>query len=253
MVYVASALRLLAGFLILAVLVPLFATGCLLLLPSRLLRIRLCNLFGHIAGRAILAVVGVRVDASVAREAAALRPAIYVSNHTSALDVFLGIWLAPYGTVGVAKKEVVRYPLFGQLYLVSGHLRVDRGNHARAVAGLARVAELMRRYRLGVWMWPEGTRSADGRLQSFKKGFAHMALATGLPVVPIAVGGAHRVWRKRSFVMEPAPIAVRVLAPIPTTHWRPETLDEHVAEVRAAIEAALPEDQRPAGAVSAAK
>lgn len=238
-----SLLRQSAGLLLLALLVPVFALGCLLLLPSRVLRIRLCNLFGHLCGRAVLGICGTTVMGNPAGTRSAF-PAIYVSNHTSPLDIFLGIWLAPHRTVGVAKKEVVFYPLFGQLYLLSGHLRVDRKDHASAVAALAEVAAMIKKYGLGLWLWPEGTRSRDGRLGPFKKGFAHMALATRLPVVPVVVSGAHRGWSKGSIMIESCTVNVQVLAPIPTDTWRLETLDDHVATVRAAFLAHLPEDQR---------
>ena len=144
----------------------------------------------------------------------------------------------------MAKKQVVWYPFFGVLYLLSGHLRLDRANHARAVEAMAGTAALMKRYNLGVWLWPEGTRARDGRLKAFKKGFAHMALATRLPIVPVVVANAHRAWRHGSWVIHPTALDIKVLDPIPTTDWTLERLDEHVAEVRARVEAALPPDQR---------
>jgi 1-acyl-sn-glycerol-3-phosphate acyltransferase len=243
MAFFVSLSRQAAGMLLLALLVPLFAVGCLVLLPSRVLRIRLCNVFGHICGRAVLAICGATVVGNPSGTEAAF-PAIYVSNHTSPLDIFLGIWLAPHRTVGVAKKEVIFYPLFGQLYFLSGHLRLDRKDHASAVAALAEVAAMIKKHGLGLWLWPEGTRSKDGRLGPFKKGFVHMALATRLPVVPVVVSGAHRGWKKGSFTIESCTMNVQVLPPIPTDRWRLETLDEHVAAVRGAFLSHLPEDQR---------
>jgi 1-acyl-sn-glycerol-3-phosphate acyltransferase len=240
-----SFVRLATGLIVMAVAVVIFTIVCLLLLPSRRLRIRACNVFGHIVGRTCLWLCGARMPPGLPEAAGRVHPAIYVSNHTSVADIFIGIWLAPLDTCGVAKKQVVWYPFFGQLYAISGHLLLDRANRDSAVAALAGVAELMRKWRIGVWMWPEGTRSKDGRLRPFKKGFAHLALATGLPVVPVVVSGAHRLWRKNSVVIRPADVGIRVLDPIPTTHWRIETLDAHVEEVHAAFAAALPEDQRP--------
>lgn len=241
-----SAFRVAVGLVYMAVAVAVFFTLCLLLLPWRRARIRVCNVFGHVTGPVILWLAGARVKGADRERMRAAFPAIYVSNHTSALDIFLGIWLAPVGTVGVAKKEVIWYPFFGQLYLLSGHLRLDRQNRSSAVEAMRRTAEDVRKYNLGIWMWPEGTRSRDGRLLPFKKGFAHLALATGLPIVPVVVTGAHRGWRKGSLALHKTDVTVRVLDTISTTNWSAESIDRHIEEVHQVFERALPADQLPA-------
>ncbi len=250
MLLLTSLVRQLLGLAVMAVMAPLFAVGCLFL-PPRVWRIKFCNFFGHTMGRFVVWLCGTRIQGNPVPAMNAAMPAIYVSNHTSPLDIFLGIWLAPYGTCGVAKKEVVWYPFFGQLYLLSGHLRVDRGNHGRALEAMREVAELVRGKGLGIWLWPEGTRSRDGRLLPFKKGFAHLALATGLPVVPVVVSGAHRIWRKNSLFIDPGVVTIKVLPAIDTSAWRSETLDQHIADVRQAINAALPPEQQDSVAVAA--
>lgn len=248
-----SVVRQLVGLILMAIATVGFAVACLLLLPSRVARIKVCNFFGHVMGRTILWLTGTRIVGDPKPAMNAAMPAIYISNHTSPVDIFLGIWLSPFGTCGVAKKEVVYYPFFGQLYLISGHLRIDRGNRDRAIDALRSTGELVRKHRLGIWIWPEGTRSKNGRLLPFKKGFAHMALATGLPVVPVIVTGAHRVWKKGSFLIEPGVVEVRVLPAIDTSAWTAETLDAHVAEVARIVGDALPEDQRAEPVSAAAK
>ncbi len=239
-----SAIRQLTGLVLMALAVVIFFALCLLLLPWRVTRIKVCNFFGHVMGRTILALTGSEITGDPKPAMDAAMPAIYISNHTSPVDVFLGIWLAPFGVCGVAKKEVAYYPFFGQLYLLSGHLRIDRGNRDSAIEALKNIAVLVKRHRLGLWIWPEGTRSKDGRLRGFKKGFAHLALATGLPVVPVAVAGAHRIWRKNSWLLHPGELNVKVLPAIDTSSWRLETLDEHIAQVHAALNAALPPEQQ---------
>ncbi len=240
------------GLLAMAIVAPLFAVGCLLL-PPRTWRIRFCNFFGHVMGRFVVWITGCTVVGDPVPAMNAAMPAIYISNHTSPLDIFLGIWLSPYGTCGVAKKEVVYYPFFGQLYLLSGHLRIDRGNRNRAVEAMRGIAEIVRAKRLGIWIWPEGTRSRDGRLRGFKKGFAHLALATGLPVVPVVVGGAHNIWLKGSLILNPGPVTVTVLPAVDTTSWKLETIDEHIAHVHQLVNDALPEAQRTDPLAAAAK
>lgn len=239
--------RLAVGMVYMAVAVAIFMVVCLLVAPWRGLRIRACNVFGHITGRFCLWLASAELQDPAGCKARAERfyPAIYVSNHTSALDIFVGIWLGPSGVVGVAKKQVVWYPFFGQLYAISGHLLIDRNDRANAVAALGELARLIAKHRLSVWMWPEGTRSKDGRLRPFKKGFAHLALATRLPIVPVVVTGAHRAWRKGSVMLEPVSLGISVLDPIPTVDWTAETLDEHIEAVHQRFVDALPPDQRP--------
>ncbi len=242
-----SLLRFAVGLIYMAFAVAIFMVVCAVVAPWRGLRIRACNVFGHVSGRVILWLASAELENPTEWKARAERfyPAIYVSNHTSALDIFIGIWLGPLGVVGVAKKEVVWYPFFGQLYAISGHLLIDRSNREGAVQALAGLAKAIARYNLSVWMWPEGTRSKDGRLRPFKKGFAHLAMATGLPIVPVVVSGAHRSWKKGSLILEPTTVGVKILDPIPTTGWTVETLDADIAEVHRRFVEALPEDQRP--------
>lgn len=242
---ISSLFRLGVGLVYMAVATFVFAVGCLFLLPWRAVRIRLCNHFGHTTGRLCLWLAGAKVPPQAARDGRARFPAIYVSNHTSVLDIFLGIWLAPTGTCGIAKKQIVWYPFFGQLYFLSGHLMLDRANRASAVEGLAGLARLIHEHGLGVWMWPEGTRARDGRLLPFKKGFAHLAVATRLPIVPVVVAGAHRAWEKNSLRIRPTRLDIRVLDPIPTDDWTLENLDEKIEGVRRRFVDVLPEDQRP--------
>lgn len=247
---------LITGFLFVAISVLIFVPICILLLPSRRLRIGACNVYGKIVGRFCQLIAGAHIPVSIAERANQLHPAIYVSNHTSVFDVFIAIWTCPLFTAGVAKKEIVWVPFFGVLYLLSGHLLVNRSDRRQAVAALSSIARLTQRSRLGIWIWAEGTRSRDGRLLPLKKGFAHLALATRLPIVPVVVSGAHKVWEKHTFTINPAGnVTVQVLDPIATLDWREDTLDEHIARVHAAFAAALPDDQKPlpdAAALSAA-
>jgi 1-acyl-sn-glycerol-3-phosphate acyltransferase len=143
------------------------------------------------------------------------RPAVYLANHTSILDIFLGIWLSPSGTCGVGKKEVIWYPFFGQFFWLAGHLTIDRNNRGSAIEALKGLATLVAKHGLSIFVWPEGTRSRDGRLRSFKKGAFHVALATKLPVVPMVITGAHHAWESRSLRLRRRTVHVTFLPPSP--------------------------------------
>lgn len=239
-------IRLAVGLVLLAINTTLCMLVCAVLIPFRVARIKACNYYGKITGPLMLAISGCPLEVEGMEHLDPDRPAIYVSNHTSIMDIFLAIWLSPVGTVGIAKKEVVYYPFFGQMYLLSGHLRIDRGRSDRAKASMAALGEVVRRNRLSIYLWPEGTRSASGRLLPIKKGVVYLAEQTGLPIVPIVVAGAHEAWVKNSLKVAPVPIKVTVLPPIPTEGWGAETAAENAQTVWEAFRSALPERQQPA-------
>jgi lysophosphatidate acyltransferase len=238
--------KLSVGFVFMGIGGTFFLLVCLLLLPFRVARIKACNVFGKTVGRAIMWVSGCRLTWKGTEHLDASRPAIYISNHTSSLDVFMGMWLSPMGTVGIAKKEVIYYPFLGQLYLLSGHLRIDRSSPRKAVQSLKDLATYVKDNRLSIFLWPEGTRSRTGRLKRpFKKGFGHLALQTGLPIVPVVVKGAQRSWVKGELKLRASDIEIEVLPPVDTSGWTKRKLAEHLAEVEQMFVDVLPEDQWP--------
>ncbi len=240
-----SVIRLTLGFLFLGVMTFAVIPVLVLLLPFRIARIYTCNLWGHLVGRSICWFSGARPRVSHRERLNGSMPAIYIMNHGSTLDAFLGIWLCPLGGCGVFKKEIVRVPFYGWIAWLSGHLLLDRANHGKAVDSLKSQADLMRAHKLGVWIMPEGTRSRSGRLQPFKKGFVHLAIATGFPVVPVIAHGANRNWESKTFRFVPMDLDIEVLPPVDTSSWKEETAAEHAAELHAIFAQTLRDEQKP--------
>ncbi|MEE2829939.1 MAG: lysophospholipid acyltransferase family protein [Myxococcota bacterium] len=222
----------------------LYITICLILLPSRTLRIRAGNLYGKTLGPMVMWMSGIRPVIQNRERVNASRPALYVCNHASTIDMWVGMWLCPYGGCGVAKKQIVKLPFFGQAYLLSGHLLLDRSNRERAIKSMERVQHVVGKHRLSMWMWPEGTRSATGRLQPLKKGIVHLAVATGLPIVPIVFHDADLRWPGRSMRPSPGDLRIEVLEPIDTSLWQAETAGEHAVELWSVFQASLGERQQ---------
>jgi putative phosphoserine phosphatase/1-acylglycerol-3-phosphate O-acyltransferase len=166
-------------------------------------------------------------------------PAVYVLNHSSVVDTgtLMALW-PPLG-VCIGKKQLIWLPGFGQAFALMGNLLVDRGNSPRAVASVRRMTETVRANGFGVVMAPEGTRSLDGRLGAFKKGFAHIAIDAGLPILPIVLHNAHTLWPHKTLGLKRGAVRVQVLPPIPTEGWTKESLEDHVDEVRRAFVEAL--------------
>ncbi len=240
-----SVLMLALGFGLISVGALIFMALSLVLLPWRATRVRMANLYGKICGRAVFWIAGIKTDKVNFEGLGGQFPAVYVSNHTSTMDGPLAMWVCPMGGAGVSKKELARIPFFGWLYLLSGHLLIDRGNREKAVASMRELSAVVKKNDLGIWIWPEGTRSRDGRLLAFKKGFVHLAIATGLPVVPVVVSGAQHIWNKGSFIITPSRIRIEVLDAIDTSSWSVDTVDEHVDHVRQIFIDHLPADQHP--------
>lgn len=234
------------GLVFLGLAVAIGIVGLLPLLPWHERRIRFTNHFGTIVGSTIMRISGCTVHVHGKEHVHTSRPAIYAGNHTSILDAFTSIWLSPTGTVGVAKRQIIYYPFYGLAWILAGHLLIDRGKTGKAKASMRKMGDFVKSKGLHIFMWPEGTRAADGRLLPFKKGVGHLALQTRLPIVPMVTVGAHKAWLKGSLLLRKVRIDITFLPPVDTSDWSEETLDEHIAELRQRFVDALPPDQQPA-------
>ena len=138
------ALRMVVCILLIAVLSPPALLAMLLCLPSRRLRIHIGIGYGHVLGLAMARTLGFRFDVKGRDRLRSQMPAIFVLNHTSSLDLLLGLAIVPFGACSVAKKEIALIPLFGQAYLLSGHLLIDRRRQDKAHAAMDKIAVVMR-------------------------------------------------------------------------------------------------------------
>jgi len=207
---------------------------CLMIicLPFRTLRIKLGNFTGKMIGPVVTRITGTKLSYSNYNKISENKPAIYVMNHTSALDIFVGMALCPYGGCGIGKKEISRIPFFGWVYWLSGHLLIDRSNRQKTIESMTELSHFVKNNNLSIWIWPEGTRSKDGTLLPFKKGFVHLALATKLPIVPVILHNAHKRWPAKTMQFYPGEAHVEILDSIQTNKWTKDTIDTHIDEVR---------------------
>ncbi len=182
---------------------------------------------------------GCRVTVEGVENIAADRPQVIASNHVSHVDVISLAANIPKRFRFVAKKELARIPLFGTAWKAAGHISVDRGDRASAVASLDAAGRLIRQDYSAVVIFPEGTRSITGELQPFKKGAFMLALRTGVEIVPAAVLGTRRILPKGAWRLRSGPVIVRFGAPIDTTHYDEESRDALIDVVRSRIEQLL--------------
>jgi len=169
---------------------------------------------------------------------------LFVANHTSTADAPAVVGAIPRRIAILLKKSLFRYPIVGQAFHLAGFIPVDRSKKDLAIASLEKAIEAMRGGQ-SFLIYPEGTRSPDGRLQEFKKGAVVMAIKAGVPIVPIACSGAHRVMRKRSLEIHPGEILVEFLPAIDASQYTFEEREELNTRVHNALAAGLPPEQRP--------
>ncbi len=169
------------------------------------------------------------------------RSYVFVSNHTSNLDVPSIISVCSHPLRFIAKMELRRIPIFGWAAERMGHIFIDRKDSQRSTKAIRE--RIDRGLRGGsLFFFAEGTRSTGDEMLPFKKGAAVAALETGLDCVPIAVAGARDVLKPKGFALfRPGPVAVVFGKPIPVAGHTLEERDQFVAEQRAAVEAALAE------------
>lgn len=180
-----------------------------------------------------LALAGVDVDVLSGREyLTSARPCVFVFNHQSKLDLPVMIHLVRGEATGVAKKEVGQLPVFGAILGAGGVVFIDRADAGKAIEQLGPVVDKIRDERFSLVVAPEGTRSATPRIGPFKKGPFHIAMQAGVPVVPVVLRNAGEVMWRGSQLIKPGTVEVRVLPPVDTSSWKPETVGEHAEEVR---------------------
>lgn len=165
---------------------------------------------------AVLGVMGVRIRVTGAEHMDPGQNYIIVSNHMSLVDTPLMFRCMPVDFKFLAKRELLKVPFIGWYLRRGGHLTVDRGSVRSAIASMNEAAALARERRLSVLIFPEGTRSTAG-IQPFKEGAAYLALASQIPIVPVALVGTDRILPARSSWFRAGEVEVRIGTPIPTS------------------------------------
>lgn len=167
---------------------------------------------------------GVRFDIVAGAENLDQRPAVFVANHQSELDVLLLATIFPPHCAVTAKKSLARVPFLGWFMSLSGTVFIDRANRDTAVRAFDGAADEMRRERQSVFIFPEGTRSyaREAELLPFKKGAFHLAVKAGVDVVPVvaAVYAGVMSPRERRFERGTIPVKGMLGFSLPTFLFR---------------------------------
>jgi len=115
----------------------------------------------------------------------------FAANHTSAFDIPMIFAAVPFQMVAIAKIELKHIPIFGWAMQAGGHIFVDRRNHHRAIDSMEKAIKSMSKNPRSVLIFPEGTRSEDGKMLPFKKGGLVLAINLDMPIIPVAIIGTN--------------------------------------------------------------
>lgn len=162
------------------------------------------------------------------------KPQIFMANHQSDFDILIVLGHLPSQFRWIVKKELFHIPLFGKAMRNAGYIEIDRQNHEKAMRSLDIAARKIQEGK-SVMSFPEGTRSKDGTIKPFKPGMFHLALTSGIPIVPISIIGAGEIMPKRSLQIKPGKIVMIIDRPIDVKDYSPENRQELIERVRHVI------------------
>ncbi|PYQ68412.1 MAG: hypothetical protein DMF54_00695 [Acidobacteria bacterium] len=172
-------------------------------------------MYGRVFCRGLVRLMGWRIEVANRGTLDSARPCVIVGNHQSFLDVVTFGSIFPERTVSAGKREIGRIPVFGWFYRLSGNLVIDRGNARGTRDSLEEAARTIREEGLSVWFMPEGHRNTGRELLAFKSGAFRLALAAGVPVVPIVAEPLDVIADTKRRLARPGSLRVTVLEPIP--------------------------------------
>lgn len=178
-----------------------------------------------------LGLAGIQVEVQGEEHLWSHRPAVFIFNHQSQLDLALSSYLLRHGFTGVAKEELKRDPLVGLPFRFAGVAFVDRKGGKDPRKALAPAVKKLHDG-ISIVIAPEGTRSLTPTLGPFKTGAFFLAKEAGVPIVPIVIRNAGELMWRDSYTLKSGTIQVVVQPPIDVSGWATEHMREHVAEVR---------------------
>jgi 1-acyl-sn-glycerol-3-phosphate acyltransferase len=174
-------------------------------------------------------------------------PYIMVANHQSLLDILVMFRLFVHFK-WVSKIEAFRVPFIGWNMSLNRYIKLRRGD-AGSISRMLSACERTVRSGSSIMMFPEGTRSRDGRLRAFKHGAFTLARSLGASILPVVVSGTGRALPRRGFLLSGRhTIRIRVLDEIPADAWLDRSVDEMAERVRQMFASELGEVAGSAGA-----
>jgi 1-acyl-sn-glycerol-3-phosphate acyltransferase len=141
------------------------------------------------------------------------KPVIFVSNHQSYLDIPIMLGYLPGSFRFIVKREYFKIPILGIYTKLSGHLSINRQSGPDALKTLQDATNIVKAGK-SIIIFPEGTRSLDGKLGRFKRGGFALAFEAGVPIIPMAISGGYKVLRSGTLLLSPGRINLKIGKPI---------------------------------------
>jgi 1-acyl-sn-glycerol-3-phosphate acyltransferase len=197
--------------------------------------------------RALLEQVRLELEVVGCEKAPRTETFVVMSNHQSLYDIPVLLQALDQRMRMIAKTELFKVPLWSTAMRRCGFIELDRANRSRAADSL-RAAQEALGSGTSIWIAPEGTRSLTGQLLPFKKGGFHLALAAGARILPVTIDGTRNVLpAKGRRIRRGVQVKVTLGDPIDTREFRRRDLERLARQVRAAIQAHLPQSTAPEG------
>ena len=217
-------------YIVLVILITPFIVFCMLTgLRDPLIAI------GQWAMRVSGRVLGIKVEVSGLDRFDPRTALIFMPNHISFLDGPLLEMLIPGAARVVLKKSILRIPVVGLGMRFVGFVPVDRKGVKGGKRSIAKAVKMVKEQGYSFLIFPEGTRSRDGKLQRFRRGGFFLALETGAPIVPVTIRGTFELMPKGQKYARKGRVRVAFHDPITTVGYTPETMAGLMDKVRKTI------------------
>lgn len=220
-----------ALLVVIAVIVTAFMSICAFLFPLLSPGENKVHKIANLWARMQLWLTNTRVEVIGGHNVMMNRPQIFMANHQSDFDILIVLAHIPGQFRWIAKKELFKIPVFGKAMRNAGYIEIDRQNHEKALQSLEEAAQKIREGK-SVVTFPEGTRIRDGKIKPFKQGMFHLAIRSGVPIVPISIIGANEIMPKRTLKVRPGRITMIIDRPVDVSGYTLDTRGELIEKVR---------------------
>ena len=184
--------------------------------------------------KSILLVSRIKVSVKGLSDIDLAGPYIYMPNHQSNFDIPVLLGHLSVQFRWLAKAELFKIPIFGHAMRKAGYISIDRYHRESAFESLKVAAETIKGGK-SVLIFPEGTRSRDGKIRSFKKGGFVLAIDSGVPIVPVVIKGTYAIMTKGKFRVNQGHVSMVIHKPIDTSAYTRETKEALMENVRRVI------------------
>jgi 1-acyl-sn-glycerol-3-phosphate acyltransferase len=191
---------------------------------------KVANLWGKI----LLLICNTKVEVIGKENILHSKPQIFVANHQSDFDILIALAYIPVQFRWIAKKELFNIPIFGAAMRSAGYIEIDRQNREKALHSLDEAALRIREGK-SVMTFPEGTRSRSGEIKPFKQGTFHLAIKSGVSIVPVSIIGSGQIMPKRSLKISSGKVKLVIDKPIDVKNYTLENRQELIKTVRNVI------------------